>query len=764
MVLFTATASEAARSAAVASEGLVPSRGPFGTFGVYHVPPGSDAVDVAARLGLSTAVKAAAAVVVDQNGATRHYLPDRLTVQLDPSLTDAECRTLIAAAGSQIVFDYWTPGFYDVTIPAAKDLFQAIRDWYSWSRLLFAEPAWIDYDVLDYVPTDPRFSQQWHLKNTSEADIQATDAWDITKGSSSVLIVTVDSGLYLTHEDLQANLLDRNGEDWDFYCNGAPEFTPNCDQVPLDNDLTSPDESPPGIGVGHGTLRNDGAEIFTDVTAAPLGDTGYGSSAAWADYDNDGDIDLYLVKNSAANKLYRNEGAGTFTEITTLPLGDTGPGAACAWIDYDSDGWVDIYLVNRNAPNKMLRNLGCGSFVDATTDPLGYSGPGSGVACGDYDGDADQDIYLINDGAGNKLFRNDGAGSFTDVTPTVLQGTTWGQGADWGDYDNDGDQDLLLVSRGGNRLYRNEGGGSFTDATTGSIDGDDNVRGGAWLDYDSDRDLDIYISRDGAVGNSLLRNDGNGVFADATAGPLGSTALGRGVAAADYDRDGDIDLYLTNSGASSKLFRNHAASGKRWLRVKLVGKETNRSAIGARVRVVTGSTSQIREVSGGQGYKSQGSLPVEFGLGTSTLADLVEVRWPGGVTQTLTGVSTNQALAITECGPGTPSVIETTMQAWSEGNPDPSFMTLHFTFQTTLRADEFEVQYRPVGGSWQPLVCSTPSATCIFACAGTYERTTGYTPCEFTRFEWRAKAKNCNGWAQNFSAIKTFDAYCLQEP
>jgi hypothetical protein len=505
---------------------------------------------------------------------------------------------------------------------------------------------------------------------------------------------------------------------------------------------------------------NDAAVKFTDVTSSPLGDTGYGTAAAWADYDNDGDLDLYLVKNEAANKLYRNNG-GSFTEITPSPLGDTGPATAFAWLDYDLDGFVDIYLVNHNSANKLFRNTGCGSFTDVTASPLGDTGPGLGVACADYDGDGDTDIYLVNDGAGNKLFRNDGS-SFTDVTQSPLAGTTYGQSAAWSDYDNDRDVDLLLISRGGNRLYRNNGGGSFTDVTGGPIDADDNVRGGVWFDYDNDVDLDIYVSRDGAAGNSLLRNDGSGTFVDITEGPLGSTLSGRGVAVTDYNRDGATDLYLVNYGGANQLFRNYAAGAFHWLHVRLVGVDTNRSAIGATVRVVEGATSQVRHVSGDAGFASQGSLLLEFGVGTTTNIDTVEVRWPGVGVQTLTGVAADQVITVTECPAGTPSIIEASMVAWAESNPTPNYMTLHFGFEATRIADQFEIQYRPVGGSWTTLTCTSPGTDCTFACDRSYERTTSYSPCEVTQFEWRAKAKNCNGWASSYSSIKTFTAYCLE--
>jgi YVTN family beta-propeller protein len=443
---------------------------------------------------------------------------------------------------------------------------------------------------------------------------------------------------------------------------------------------------------------------FTDVTSGPLAGTGNGIGVAWGDYDNDGDLDLYLANVSQANKLFRNEGNGVFVDATSGPLGNVGVAGGVAWGDYDNDGDLDLYLVNSGQANKLFRNEGGGTFVDATSGPLGDTGKGTGLAWGDYDNDGDLDIYLTQDsGDPNKLFRNEGGGTFVNATSGPLGYTGACQSVAAGDYDNDGDLDLCLTSAtGANKLFRNEGNGVFVDATSGPLLLSNPSSGVAWGDYDGDGDFDLYLSCESGIPNKLFRNEGNGVFVDATSGPLGDTAWGGGVAWGDYDLDGDLDLYLSNPGSASKLFRNEGGgtfvnvtsgplggnhggvgvawgdydqdgdldiyfasgaavgggqnllmrndrpNGNHWLQVNLVGSVSNRSGIGARVRAVSGGLKQIEDVSGGSGYVSQNSLTAEFGLGSRTLVDTLEVHWPSGKKTTLTSLAVDRKLTVTE--------------------------------------------------------------------------------------------------------------------
>ncbi len=406
--------------------------------------------------------------------------------------------------------------------------------------------------------------------------------------------------------------------------------------------------------------RNDGGGVFASpfTSTTPPNDNFDGTGVAWGDYDNDGDLDLYLAQgNSQANRLFQNNGDGTFADVTSGPLGDAGTTYGIAWADYDKDGDIDLYIANFGSANKLFRNDGSGVFSDATGGtPLGDAGDGCGVAWGDYDNDGDLDLYLVNGSyQANKLFRNNGGGSFTDVTSPPLNDALFGIGAAWGDYDNDGDLDLYLVNgnQGANKLFRNNGGGSFTDVTSGPLGDPSSGYDCAWGDYDNDGDLDLYLTNGGSPSNNkLFRNDGGGVFVDATSPILGVTSTGVGVAFGDYDSDGDIDLYVAhNYPGQNRLFRNEIGTANHWLHVNLVGTTCNVSAIGARVRVVAGGVSQIREVSGGSGLCSQNSLTVEFGLGLNLLVDTLQIQWPSAKSiDTYINIPADQVLTLYQGG------------------------------------------------------------------------------------------------------------------
>lgn len=396
-------------------------------------------------------------------------------------------------------------------------------------------------------------------------------------------------------------------------------------------------------------FRNDGAGVFTDVTAVPLGHTGQGSVGCWADYDGDGDEDLYLVVRGGPNVLYRNDD-GTFVDATAPPLDDAGESQGATWFDYDLDGDLDVYVSNYYQANRMYRNDGGSGFTDVTTSPLDDLGQCTGSAASDWDQDGDVDLYVTNTGAlPNRLLRNDGGGVWTDVTPTVLALTTESRGAAWGDYDNDGDPDLYVANgAGANQLFRNDGGGSFTDVSSGVLADGGSARGVGWQDFDNDGDLDLYIANLNSA-NRLARNEGFGIFTDATITPLDDAGYGIGVAWADYDRDGDADLYLGNAFGPNVLFRNAQLTANHWLHVNLSGITSNRTGIGARVRVVAGGLDQVREVFHGSGYVSEGSSTAEFGLGTNAAVDLVEVHWPSGAVSSITsGIGIDRMVTISE--------------------------------------------------------------------------------------------------------------------
>ncbi len=399
--------------------------------------------------------------------------------------------------------------------------------------------------------------------------------------------------------------------------------------------------------------RNDSltAEGFADATPALLGDNGNNRGPAWGDYDNDGDLDLYVCKRNATNRLYRNDGSGNFTDVSTSPLNDSGIGESASWVDYDNDGDVDLYLLNWGA-NKLFRNEGSGVFTDVTSGPLGNTAHSMGSSWADYDNDGDMDVYVANYEDTNLLLENQGGGIFVDVMTPVLEGPPNSMGISWADYDNDGDMDLYVTGEGPNSLFRNDGG-VFTNVTSYPLDDDKDGRTGAWGDFDLDGDLDLYLVNDYST-NKLFRNLGGGTFARADSGqcPLSSLRVGYCTAWADYDKDGDLDLYVVNDDPN-QLLRNELPAGHHWLEVRLQGDCSNSYGVGGRVRIVAGGSAQIREIVGGFGYHSQEPLSAYFGLGSATTVDTVEVRWPGMGSQVLTGIASDQTLVVTEDVSGT---------------------------------------------------------------------------------------------------------------
>jgi len=308
--------------------------------------------------------------------------------------------------------------------------------------------------------------------------------------------------------------------------------------------------------------RNDGNSTFTDISAGLTGV--YGSSCTWGDYDNDGNLDLLLTGDSGSgyiSKIYHNNGNSTFTDISA---GLTGVyGSSCAWGDYDNDGDLDILLTGYTGSariSKIYRNDGNSTFTDINAGLTGVIG--GSCAWGDYDNDGDLDIMLTGYTGSeriSKIYRNNGNNTFTDISAGLI-GVNQSSCA-WGDYDNDGDLDILLTGNTGvggiSKIYRNDGSGIFTDISAGLTSVIE--ASSAWGDYDNDGDLDILLtgSTGPAIISKIYRNDGSGIFTDISAGLTGvytsSSAWG------DYDNDGDLDILLTGYSGSayiSKIYRN----------------------------------------------------------------------------------------------------------------------------------------------------------------------------------------------------------------
>lgn len=401
-------------------------------------------------------------------------------------------------------------------------------------------------------------------------------------------------------------------------------------------------------------FENQGNGTFMEVASEKgIADGGYGRGTAWADYDNDGDLDLFLLRDWT-NRLYNNDDTGHFTDIASeVGIIDDEFERGMAWSDFDNDGFVDLYLSSVNGTNYLYRSIEGANFEDIAEEAGVLNNDDTeGVAWGDYDNDGLQDLYITSKYNANTLYHNMGGGLFEDVTDEAgCRGWGVAYGVAWADYDNDLDLDLYVTTKGTrNFLFMNNGDGTFTDVTyEAGVEQSNQATGIAWGDYDNDGFIDLYVLGDPGS-NILYHNNGNSTFTDITeeagAGdPLSSVSVG--LAAGDYNNDGFLDLYIANVASDYILFRNDG-NANHWLKLKLTGTVSNKSAIGARIETVAGDFHQMRVMGTGCGFQSQNSLEVEFGFGAYEIVDTIHIYWPSGIITTLTEIETNQTLHILE--------------------------------------------------------------------------------------------------------------------
>jgi enediyne biosynthesis protein E4 len=423
--------------------------------------------------------------------------------------------------------------------------------------------------------------------------------------------------------------------------------------------------------------RNNGDGTFTDVTlAAGLNQhNGDCHGAVWGDFDNDGNVDLYIAKGSTKtkpvnfNELWKNNGDGTFTNIASLAgvIGLNQRGRGANSVDYDGDGRLDIFVLDfaRNANdsgNALYRNDGDMRFTDLAEE-AGVARQGAenrAAAWADLNGDGLPDLIMVLPCA---LFTNDGEGAFREVTAEAgVNASPSCASAAWGDYDDDGDLDLYVTASENvpGTLYRNNRNGTFSDVTEASgILNSNDARGVVWGDYDNDGDLDLYVVNraNAKAPNRLYRNNGGGTFADVTAeAGVEVQVEGGGVDAsfADYNNDGFLDLFVTNGAAKKRgpyvLLQNRSkAQGNRnhWQKVRLVGRQSNRDGLMTKVWAATAQGTQFREHTGPGHYMSQDRMPLHFGMGTATVTRL-ELSWPSGTRQVVENLAVDQAVPVVE--------------------------------------------------------------------------------------------------------------------
>lgn len=416
--------------------------------------------------------------------------------------------------------------------------------------------------------------------------------------------------------------------------------------------------------------HNNGDGTFTNAGLLPSQD-GFALGAIWGDYDNDGYLDLFAARPKlgapgSGNLLYHNSGDGTFTKITTDPAAqDAGFAVHTTFADFDLDGDLDLLIGNHKTSGGLsyYRNDAGGGFVRQTNDDIGLDTDDCGaIGVADYDGDGDADLVHARNMLTSLCFANNGDGTFTSVSNTISADST--RGFCWGDYDNDGDLDLC----GGDEwaqgliLYRNDGG-VFTRLVVDAADTTTTVfRKPSWADFDNDGDLDLFVTRQGAAyapaRSTLYVNAGNGTFFTQTLSVIATdSGTSAGAAWADYDRDGDLDFFIANTDSSfSLLYRNEIGNANNWISIACAGTMSNRSGIGAKISVVAniGGTEvrQLREISGQSAFFGQDEMRAHFGLEDAATIDSIIVEWPSGMIDILTNVAPNQFMTITEslCG------------------------------------------------------------------------------------------------------------------
>ncbi len=450
--------------------------------------------------------------------------------------------------------------------------------------------------------------------------------------------------------------------------------------------------------------RNNGDGTFTDVSKQSGFEKnyGFGMGCISADYDNDGDADLYLT-NYGSNQLYRNNGDGTFTDVTTqASVGDSRWSVSASFGDFNLDGYLDLYVVNYldyqietahpcilegvhiycgpheypGAQDTLYQNNGDGTFTDVT-DSAGVlnDGKGLGVLFTDYNNDGKPDIFVANDAVEDFLYHNNGDGTFKDVAVSAgiaynSEGrATASMGIANGDYDNDGLLDLFVTnfSLEVNSLFHNDGDGFYTMTTfeTGLAEPSFSQLGfGAqFLDADNNGTLDLFVANGHVWDNvaeitpslsykqtcQFFANMEEGKFTDIseTVGKFFTNpVVARGTAIGDYDNDGDMDILISCCGDNPVLLRNDTQLNNNWLKIKLVGNTSNRDGIGSKVIVRSGDFTQIKEITSGGSYASGSDNSIHFGLGNHSEVETIEVKWQSGHIQRLKNISVNQVVQI----------------------------------------------------------------------------------------------------------------------
>ncbi len=424
-------------------------------------------------------------------------------------------------------------------------------------------------------------------------------------------------------------------------------------------------------------FHNNGDGTFADVTeASGTGDCGNANGVIWIDYDSDSYLDLYIgnyfpyvdlwdledvrmmhdhyeeAQNGGPNVLYHNNGDGTFTDVAyELNIADSGWTLDVGCGDIDNDGSMEIYSANDFGRDRIYKYMGEEGFVDVSEQAIGIdTRKGMNAEFGDYNNDGYLDIIVANITTdeylkeGNCLYENLGDGTFADVgVETGIWHGGWSWGLKFVDYDNDGDLDIYnangFVSAGEESwwfdlaMFATDIFGDPEDANT-------------WP-------LMANKSCSGYEPNRLFRNDGFDGFVEiAEEAGVDCRLDGRGITLADFDNDGDIDMFLTTQNTKPVMYRNEVGNRQNWLQLELTGTKSNRDAIGAFIKLYAGDLFQVRQIAAGNGYCNQRMRRVHFGLGDKESVDKIEIRWPGGTTQVIENPGVKKIISVVEPADG----------------------------------------------------------------------------------------------------------------
>ncbi|HRH63955.1 MAG TPA: CRTAC1 family protein [Bacteroidia bacterium] len=432
----------------------------------------------------------------------------------------------------------------------------------------------------------------------------------------------------------------------------------------------------PAGGQNNFLYLNDAQGGFIAVTNDTIvHDSKPSDGATWADTDNDGDLDCFVANwYNSIGLYYTGNGNGTFVYQPGAGLtnGITYSETA-AWGDYDQDGYVDLYVARSGGTvatnrNFLFHNNAGNSFTKITVGtPTTDAAVSRSVNWTDIDGDGDLDLFVTNEGSSNNnehMYRNDSAGQFVKLTsgPLLNDGKST-MSSSWGDFDNDGDLDVFLANDNStNGLFRNDGNFVFNKLSSDTVSTTpSNSFSSAWADVDNDGDLDLFVTNAFAANTKLpcffYLNNGNSTFSRIANHTLvQDSGWTYGCAFADYDKDGFQDLAVATCryqgvDAVDNLYHNQGNTNN-WISIKLIGSQSNRSAIGSKVRVKANINGtfvwQLREISAQSSYCGQNELRGHFGLGDASLIDSLKIEWPSGLVSYFDSIGINQFITITE--------------------------------------------------------------------------------------------------------------------